>query len=60
LKWLKSAVDEIDECIKTFMKTPDMEQAERLIKLMFEAKEKKMREEGFSQKRYLIPNCWRS
>jgi hypothetical protein len=47
LKWLSAAPDEIVECIKSS------------IKLAREAKEKKMsaRKEGFSQKRYLSPNC---
>jgi 6-phospho-3-hexuloisomerase len=42
LKWLKAAADEIVECIKSSIKALDMKEVEQLLKLMLEAKEKRI------------------
>jgi 6-phospho-3-hexuloisomerase len=42
LKWLIAAADEIVECIKSSIKALDMKQVEQLLKLMLEAKEKRI------------------
>ena len=42
MKWLKAAADEIVECIKSSIKALDMKEVEQLLKLMLEAKEKRI------------------
>jgi 6-phospho-3-hexuloisomerase len=42
LKWLKAAADDIVECIKSSIKALDMKEVEQLLKLMLEAKEKRI------------------
>ena len=42
MKWLRAAADEIVECIKSSIKALDMKEVEQLLKLMLEAKEKRI------------------
>lgn len=42
MRWLKAAADEIVECIKSSIKALDMKEVEQLLKLMLEAKGKRI------------------